>query len=96
MPFNTSMLQLFYINLIVLTTLEGLFLANIYIYMFYSSSLLGNEVLKKNVSALPLTLILNTKKMTTNTYLFKDLTVLLKSPGNLSLPKLVKDLKWYN
>lgn len=56
------MLQLFYINLIVLTTLESLFLTNIYIYMFYSSSLLGNEVLKKNVWALPFTLILKKKK----------------------------------
>lgn len=83
------MLQLFYINLIVLTTLESLFLTNIYIYMFYSSSLLGNEVLKKNVWALPFTLILKKKKITTNIYLFKDLPVLLKSPGSLRLAKLM-------
>lgn len=95
MPFNTSMLQLFYIKLIVLTTLENLFLTNIYIYMFYSSSLLGNEVLQTNVSAPPFTLILNIiiirrrKKIATNIYQFKDLPVLLKCPGSLSLAKLL-------
>lgn len=94
MPFNTSVLQLFYINLIVLTTLESFFLTNIYIYTFHSSSLLGNEVPKKNVSALPFTLILKKKGITTNTYLFEDLLVLLKSPGSLSLAKLMEDLKW--
>lgn len=70
-----------------------MFLTNIYIYMFYSSSLLGNEVLK-NVSELPFTLILKKKKyikkkITTNTYLFKDLPVLFKFPGSLSLAKLM-------
>lgn len=45
-PFYTSALQLFYIKLTVLTAFESLFLTKIYIYMFYSSSLLDNEVLK--------------------------------------------------